>query len=106
MRLQGWSLVLALLERGLPGGGGLDDYSGPLLSDLVFADFSHAALVRIADEVCLQMHLLNLGFVRALAARGDAEQVRSISTRQPITAWRCSTRPIRTLARWWSWPSA
>ena len=34
------------------------DYSGPLLADVDFGAFSHSALVRIADEVCLQMHLL------------------------------------------------
>ena len=39
---------------------GQADYSGALVSDLDFAVFSHSALVRIADEVCLQMHLLNL----------------------------------------------
>lgn len=36
----------------VPGGGGRDDYSGPLLSDVRFGDFSHSALVRIAEEVC------------------------------------------------------
>ena len=39
-------------------GEGAHDYAGPLLSDLDFTAFSHAALVRVADEVCLQMHLL------------------------------------------------
>ncbi len=33
------------------------------------APFSHSALVRMADEVCLQMHLLNLSFVLAVGAR-------------------------------------
>jgi len=50
---------------------GSADYSGPLLTDVVFADFSHSALVRMADEVCLQMHLLNLGFVQAVEHRTD-----------------------------------
>jgi hypothetical protein len=48
---------------------GAADYSGPLLTDVVFGDFSHSALVRMADEVCLQMHLLNLGFVQAVEHR-------------------------------------
>ncbi|MFI9509340.1 hypothetical protein [Nocardia sp. NPDC052566] len=47
-------------------GPGLPDYAGPLLSDLRFADFSHSALVRLADEVCLQHHLLTLGFLVAV----------------------------------------
>src|SRR6202171_1214715 len=45
---------------------GLADYSGPLLSDVDFGAFSHSALVRIADEVCLQMHLLHLSFAIAV----------------------------------------
>lgn len=48
---------------------GQADYSGPLLSDFDFAAFSHSALVRMADEVCLQMHLLYLSFAIAVAAR-------------------------------------
>jgi hypothetical protein len=65
-----------------PADGGLADYSGPLLSDLTFADFSKSALVRIADEVCLQMHLLNLGFVDAVGQRVDAEQARGLCVKQ------------------------
>ena len=45
-----------------PTDEGAADYAGPLVSDVDFAAFSHSALVRIADEVCLQMHLLDLGF--------------------------------------------
>jgi hypothetical protein len=64
---------------------GMSDYSGPLLSDLDFADFSHSALVRIADEVCLQMHLLNLSFEHAVRARStDEEQTREICTKQLV----------------------
>ena len=47
-------------------GDGVSDYAGPLLSDVDFGAFSHSALVRIAEEVCLQMHLLSLGFARAV----------------------------------------
>jgi hypothetical protein len=63
-------------------GDGAADYSGPLLGDLDFGAFSHSALVRIADEVVLQMHLLDLGFVRALRQRAEEEQVREIATKQ------------------------
>ncbi len=48
---------------------GQADYSGALVSDLDFAAFSQSALVRIADEVCLQMHLLNLSFILAVGKR-------------------------------------
>ncbi len=63
---------------------GAGDYTGPLLSDIDFAAFSHSALVRIADEVCLQMHLLNLSFVLAVSKRaGPATALmRSICTKQ------------------------
>ncbi len=61
---------------------GQADYSGPLLSDFDFGAFSHSALVRMADEVCLQMHLLYLSFAIAVRKRaaGDAEAV-SVCTR-------------------------
>jgi hypothetical protein len=52
---------------------GQADYSGPLLSDFDFAAFSHSALVRMADEVCLQMHLLYLSFAIAVRARAADE---------------------------------
>lgn len=57
-----------------PNGGGSHDYSGPLLSDVDFGMFSHSALVRIADEVCLQMHLLNLSFGIAVRKRAAADE--------------------------------
>ncbi|MGO9383966.1 MAG: hypothetical protein ACLP4W_18230 [Mycobacterium sp.] len=65
-----------------PSDEGRADYSGPLLSDLDFGAFSHSALVRMADEVCLQMHLLYLSFAIAVRARAadDAEAV-SVGTR-------------------------
>jgi len=69
-----------------PVSDGLADYSGPLVSDLDFGAFSRSALVRIADEVCLQMHLLNLGFLIALRARtgSDEAQFRTIATKQLV----------------------
>jgi hypothetical protein len=61
---------------------GRSDYAGALLSDFDFGSFSHSALVRMADEVCLQMHLLYLSFAIAVRARAadDAEAV-SVGTR-------------------------
>jgi hypothetical protein len=68
-----------------PADAGLADYAGPILSDIDFAAFSHSALVRLADEVCLQMHLLNLGFRRAVDQRATTpEQARDIALRQLI----------------------
>ena len=69
-----------------PDDEGQADYSGELLSDLDFAAFSHSALVRIADEVCLQMHLLNLSFVIAVGKRAgtNTELATKICTKQLI----------------------
>lgn len=55
---------------------GLSHYRGDLLADLDFGGFSHSALVRIADEVVLQMHLLALSFREAVAARADGADQR------------------------------
>ncbi|OBH54373.1 hypothetical protein A5687_00180 [Mycobacterium mantenii] len=61
---------------------GQADYSGPLLSDFDFAAFSHSALVRMADEVCLQMHLLYLSFAIAVRARAaNDDEALSVCTR-------------------------
>ncbi|HJQ05111.1 MAG TPA: hypothetical protein VJ872_06685 [Nocardioides sp.] len=66
-----------------PADDGAADYAGPLLSDVDFAAFSHSALVRIADEVCLQMHLLDRGFAMAVAARASSpEQTLEIRRKQ------------------------
>lgn len=69
-----------------PADEGQSDYSGALMSDFDFSAFSHSALVRIADEVCLQMHLLVLSFALAVRARcnGDVEKERSIRTKSLI----------------------
>ncbi|EID12369.1 hypothetical protein [Mycolicibacterium phlei] len=67
-------------------GEGLADYSGPLVSDFDFGAYSHSALVRIADEVCLQMHLLNLSYVIAVGklAGANTELAKDICTKQLI----------------------
>jgi hypothetical protein len=69
-----------------PNDEGMADYSGPLLADLDFGAFSHSALVRMADEVCLQMHLLVQSFKLAVRARaGDDHALeQSIRTKQLI----------------------
>lgn len=69
-----------------PADEGRPDYSGPLLSDLDFTEFSRSALIRIADEVCLQMHLLNLSYVLAVGKRCGTDTARAakICTKQLI----------------------
>ncbi|WP_280387248.1 hypothetical protein [Nocardia wallacei] len=65
-----------------PADPGQSDYAGPLLSDLRFADFSRSALVRMADEVCLQQHLLTLGFQIAVRSRTDSAAAQDIARKQ------------------------
>ncbi|WP_338603835.1 hypothetical protein [Saccharopolyspora sp. SCSIO 74807] len=65
-----------------PDDDGSADYSGPLRSDLVFREFSRSALVRMADEVCLQMHLLCLGFARSVHSRLGADEARQLCAKQ------------------------
>lgn len=73
------------LDAIVPGGPGMDAYDGPLLADLDFAEFSHSALVRMADEVCLQMHLLVLSFRIAVEQRAsDATSADKIATKQLV----------------------
>ncbi|CAM4492297.1 hypothetical protein NONI108955_35220 [Nocardia ninae] len=65
-----------------PGDEGQADYAGPLLSDLRFGDFSKSALVRMADEVCLQHHLLALGFLIAVRSRLEPDAAIEIVRKQ------------------------
>ena len=72
--------------RSITDDEGQSDYSGALVSDFDFAAFSQSALVRMADEVCLQMHLLNLSFVVAVGKRAgtNTELATEICTKQLI----------------------
>jgi hypothetical protein len=64
-------------------GPGHVDYRGPLVEDLQFAEWSHSALVRIAEEVALQHQLLALGFLISLRRYAEsAEQVTEIYRKQ------------------------
>lgn len=67
-----------------PSDDGIADYSGALLTDLDFSSFSRSALIRIADEVCLQMALLNNSFALALAARMSPDEATEIRQKQFI----------------------
>lgn len=66
-----------------PAEPGLTDYAGPLLDDLRFADWAPSALVRTAEEVAVQCHLLSLSFAEAVRARAaDEDAVRTIARKQ------------------------
>lgn len=72
-------LVLTPIDDSEEGRG---NYRGPLLSDLRFEDFSRSALVRIAEEVCIQQHLLALGFMLAVRERCDENEALEIGRKQ------------------------
>jgi hypothetical protein len=63
---------------------GRADYSGAFDPDLQLEDFSHPALVRIAQEFCLQGHLLVRSFMMAIAERWGDDVAREIATQQFI----------------------
>src|SRR3954452_16589183 len=82
VELQSSRAAAVVLDPVDPVSPGRSDYAGPLLADLDFTEFSHSALVRVADEVCLQMHLLFLGFRRAVSSRLPVEAAREICVKQ------------------------
>ncbi|GED99326.1 hypothetical protein [Gordonia crocea] len=60
------------------------DYRGDLVEDLVFGEFSRGALLRIAEEVALQHHLLAIGFRLSVLRRAGDETAREITGKQLI----------------------
>jgi hypothetical protein len=65
---------------------GRADYTGPLDPDLHLEDFSRTALVGIAQEFCLQGHLLVRTFMTELTDRWGVEVAREIAAQQFIGA--------------------
>ena len=72
-----WETTLAqlVLDDIDPADDGRSDYSDPMLDDLRFEDFSRSALVRIAQEVCIQWHLLSQAFRRSTRKFTESEQL-------------------------------
>jgi len=64
--------------------GGRSDYSGPLDPDLELEDFAAPTLVQIAQEFCLQGHLLVRSFLLAIAERWGEQDAAEIATEQFI----------------------
>ena len=73
------AIELSAIDASEPG---QSDYSGPLLADIRFEDWSRSALVRIAEEICLEGHLLSLSFLAALERRMDRERAVGFGRRQ------------------------
>jgi len=82
-----------------PDDPGTHDYPGPMTSDIRLGDWSASALRRIAEEVCLQGHLLSLAFLAATKERVLVEDDARGITRRQFTgvAGVAATRLIDTL---------
>lgn len=66
-------LPIAERPTDLPDDDGDRHYDGPVDSDLMTERFSSATLAALADEICLQQHLLARGFLLPIADRIGAE---------------------------------
>ena len=89
------SVVLSDIDPGEPG---RRDYRGALLSDIAFGDWSRSALLRIAEEVCIQGHMLTLSFLRSVGARTSEAEALAIGRHQfcGIAGLAAATaRPVR-----------
>lgn len=71
--------TLSVIE---PAEEGISDYRGPLTDDLRFEQWSRSALIRMAEEVALQHHLLSLAFDLSLRGRCEADQATDILRKQ------------------------
>ncbi|MEQ6901566.1 hypothetical protein [Nocardioides sp. YIM 152588] len=74
------SLPLAPIDA--DDASGLNDYTGPLFTDIRFDQWSRSALLRLADEVALQHHLLALAFERSVERRADRDTAAEMSRKQ------------------------
>ncbi len=68
-----------------PDDPGRHDYTGPLVADLQFSEWSGSALRRIVDEVCLQGHLLVLSFLAATDKRAGGPEATAAFGRRQFT---------------------
>ncbi|WP_421120166.1 hypothetical protein ACE2AJ_02135 [Aquihabitans daechungensis] len=76
------AVALAAPDPDLATDDGWDDYAGPLDADLVMQRFSSAALGTIADEVCLQGHLLSRAYLIQVAERSSGNEATAMGAKQ------------------------
>lgn len=67
-----------------PADEGASDYSGPLVDNVDYHAFSRSALIRLVDEMCIQMHLLNQSWRIAMAPRTTKETLHDIAVKSLI----------------------
>jgi hypothetical protein len=92
-RTEAAQLPLPAIDAG--DGAGANNYAGPFDPDLRLENFSHSALLAIADEVCLQGHLLTLSFGRAVAERFGDETAVDLVAKQFIGIAGAAARRIQ-----------
>lgn len=73
---------VALPVREAAEPGGWRDYSGPFDPGFQLEDLSHDALVRVAEEFCVQGHLLVRAFMMSIASRWGEEDAREVAGAQ------------------------
>ncbi len=78
-----------------PSDDGATEYAGTFDPELRLESFSRSALLAIADEVCLQGHLLTLSFGRAVAERFGDEEAADIVAKQFIGIAGAAARRIQ-----------
>lgn len=77
-------LPLAPMDPDLSGDDGWSDYHGPLDPDLVLERFCSATLGAIADEVCLQGHLLARAYLLQVAERIGGDEAMAMGSKQLV----------------------
>ena len=75
-------LPLAEADPSLPTDDGWTDYASALDADLVLERFSSATLSALADEVCLQGHLLSRAYLLQVAERANGREAAEIGGKQ------------------------
>jgi hypothetical protein len=75
-------LPLAEPDPSLATDDGCTDYAGPLDADLVMERFSSATLGTIADETCLQGHLLSRAYLLEVAERANGTDAAEMGGKQ------------------------
>lgn len=81
-RTEAATVELSPIPESDGGSAGRSDYSGPLVADIDWEQWSHAALVRMAEEISLQGHMLVIGATMALRDRLEEPIVSDILRRQ------------------------
>jgi hypothetical protein len=83
-----------------PADEGASDYAGPMVGDIDFGSFSKSTLVRMAEEVCLQWHLLVISGRRATALRADAAATEEIVRKQFTGTAGITSERVRRALGW------